>query len=253
MVKFFQKIRRKLINEGNSKRYLIYAIGEIFLVMVGILLALQVNNWNEKRKQTTRETQYLKQLTFDLSNDTTYYNKKISMYNRALIGVTKFSIEIYKTQENREDLRNLLRHLNVSTDPLRSHNPTYLELTSTGNLAIIKPQDIKVSITNYYRLNEQYASQMEEYNTLSSQLLGQVIIIARGTIKYTMQVSDDPSMYDDKEWEYFNEPSSKEFQSLETLALIVQNRNREFLTYFDVLNKNAKELIFKIKEELDNK
>ncbi len=50
MFKFFRKIRRKLIDEGNLKRYLVYAIGETLLVMIGILLALQVNNANENRK-----------------------------------------------------------------------------------------------------------------------------------------------------------------------------------------------------------
>ena len=50
MLKFFRRIRRKLLNEGSLRKYLVYAIGEILLVMVGILLALQVNNWNEGRK-----------------------------------------------------------------------------------------------------------------------------------------------------------------------------------------------------------
>ena len=50
MLKFFRRIQRKLLNEENLKKYLIYVFGEIFLVVIGILIALQVNNWNEKRK-----------------------------------------------------------------------------------------------------------------------------------------------------------------------------------------------------------
>ena len=51
MINFFSKIRRQFLAENKYTRYLIYAIGEISFVMIGILLALQVNNWNEDRKQ----------------------------------------------------------------------------------------------------------------------------------------------------------------------------------------------------------
>lgn len=51
MLKFFRRIRQKLVREGNLKRYLIYAIGEILLVVIGILIALQVNNWNVERRE----------------------------------------------------------------------------------------------------------------------------------------------------------------------------------------------------------
>ena len=48
MIKFFRKIRYQVLGEGKSKKYLKYAIGEIALVVIGILIALSVNNWNEK-------------------------------------------------------------------------------------------------------------------------------------------------------------------------------------------------------------
>lgn len=50
MINFFRRIRQKIVKEGKLKRYLIYAIGEMLLVVVGILIALQINNWNEERK-----------------------------------------------------------------------------------------------------------------------------------------------------------------------------------------------------------
>ncbi len=50
MMKLFRKIRQSQLNDVNLKRYLFYAIGEILLIMTGVLLAFQVSNWNEKRK-----------------------------------------------------------------------------------------------------------------------------------------------------------------------------------------------------------
>ncbi len=55
MIKFFWKLRRELLMEGNLKKYLIYAIGEIFLVVIGILIALQINNCNDGER-TGRKT-----------------------------------------------------------------------------------------------------------------------------------------------------------------------------------------------------
>ena len=51
MIKFFRKIRQNLLSDGKTGKYLKYAIGEILLVVIGILIALQINNWNENRKQ----------------------------------------------------------------------------------------------------------------------------------------------------------------------------------------------------------
>src|SRR6056297_1458993 len=51
MITLFRRIRQKLIESGNITKYLLYAIGEILLVVIGILIALQVNNWNEQRKE----------------------------------------------------------------------------------------------------------------------------------------------------------------------------------------------------------
>lgn len=59
MIKFFRRIRRKLIDKGKLKSYLFYAVGEILLVMVGILLALQVNNWNHQRIDNKKELKAL--------------------------------------------------------------------------------------------------------------------------------------------------------------------------------------------------
>src|SRR6056297_3259375 len=55
MLKFFRTIRKKLIEEDNVRKYLLYAVGEILLVVIGILIALQVNNWNEERKAREAE------------------------------------------------------------------------------------------------------------------------------------------------------------------------------------------------------
>ena len=62
MIKFFRKIRQKLLAENKISKYLIYAFGEIILVVIGILIALQINNWNEGRKDQIRLKNHYKEL-----------------------------------------------------------------------------------------------------------------------------------------------------------------------------------------------
>ena len=70
MLRFFRKMRSALIPESRFGRYFFYALGEIVLVVIGILIALQVNNWNEHRKQNIQKNLIVQSLITDLKMDT---------------------------------------------------------------------------------------------------------------------------------------------------------------------------------------
>jgi len=72
MIKFFRHIRQTLIMENKNSKYLKYAIGEIVLVMIGILLALQINNWNEQKKSDRFELKMLKEIKNAIEEDNEY-------------------------------------------------------------------------------------------------------------------------------------------------------------------------------------
>jgi hypothetical protein len=69
MIKFFRKTRQNLLSEGKTKTYLKYAIGEIALVVIGILIALQINNWNTENKKSDTEFEILKAMKENLNSD----------------------------------------------------------------------------------------------------------------------------------------------------------------------------------------
>ena len=75
MIKFFRKIRRKLIAEGNLKRYLIYALGEILLVVIGILIAVQLNNLNKNNSNRKELQSSYQNLYLDLKTDIITFNE----------------------------------------------------------------------------------------------------------------------------------------------------------------------------------
>lgn len=69
MIQFFRRIRQNLLRENRISKYLLYATGEIVLVVIGILIALQINNWNEERLALIREKEYIRSIYQDLKND----------------------------------------------------------------------------------------------------------------------------------------------------------------------------------------
>ena len=87
MTRIFRNIRQKLASENKVMAYLRYAVGEIILVVIGILIAIQINNWNETRKENISENEFIKAVKNDLKNDKDYIQvivrdaeKKISAY-----------------------------------------------------------------------------------------------------------------------------------------------------------------------------
>lgn len=90
MIKVFRNIRKKLINVGKTSKYLKYAIGEIFLVVIGILIALQVSTWNEQRKLDKQETLYLSRLLQDAKSDIFIFNSEIERLEKNNETIAKF-------------------------------------------------------------------------------------------------------------------------------------------------------------------
>jgi hypothetical protein len=102
MIKFFRKIRQKLLSENKFSKYMIYAIGEIILVVIGILIALQINNWNENRKLQNQELSLLSEIRTNLISS--YKSlKKDSLYSQSDI-LQYEKIENYIEQDLKYDI-----------------------------------------------------------------------------------------------------------------------------------------------------
>ena len=80
MISFFRKIRQKLLQKNRFTRYMIYALGEIFLVVIGILIALQINNWNTNIQNQRKETAILSELKDGLNADKELLQEKLEQY-----------------------------------------------------------------------------------------------------------------------------------------------------------------------------
>ena len=134
MVKFWRNIRRKLIEQGSLKRYLFYAVGEILLVMIGILLALQVNNWNENRKNITLLKSYTNSLIQDLKQDAIVLNSIIDFADQDNIVLKHLTDRLSSPYSNFDTLRKITRYeLPIDYKVYRPpNNKTLLAMQSNG-------------------------------------------------------------------------------------------------------------------------
>lgn len=82
MIKFFRKIRQRLLTENKFSKYLIYAIGEIVLVVIGILIALSINNWNEEKKDKAESVKILKKLQAEFETNKTELDASIHYHQQ---------------------------------------------------------------------------------------------------------------------------------------------------------------------------
>lgn len=119
MLHFLRNIRRKLIIQENARKYLLYAVGEILLVVVGILIALQINNWNEMQKQKEISKETIQNLKIELLNakeslvSTANYNNNILNASDKFIS-DEFTIDELKA--NPGDIFNFTNYLPYTID-----------------------------------------------------------------------------------------------------------------------------------------
>ena len=167
MIKLFRNIRRRLLRENRFTRYLLYAIGEIILVVIGILIAIQINNWNEERKLKNLELSYYKNLYQDLIQDSLEVEFKIQNAKRNIKqvnNVLRFIENDYKISGMHIDTvewpRNhyykdslaLIHSVSQSgfvqfVDILKN---TIEDLRATGGIKIIRNKNLKDDLLEYY-------------------------------------------------------------------------------------------------------
>lgn len=193
MIKFFRHIRQRLIRENRFSRYLLYATGEIILVVIGILIALQINNANEAKKTRAKELHYLENIKTDLllNNETidNFIKKRKTQIESANIVLD------YYEGKPLTDLADFSRNcLNVYIwHKFYQNNNTFLELTNSGNLALLSNDSIKNDLLNLDALYKELKGEEAHYRFDSEMLLYEpsfrILDINPVTKKYLYDIS----------------------------------------------------------------
>ena len=143
MIKFFRHIRQRMIKENRFTRYFLYAIGEIILVMVGILLALQVNNWNHDRKEHKQEAKLYENLLESLTADSTDLLRVQGLLESGLSAQRFFISTSWQDLMDDHTIEALRDSVEQCTRVGHSFFPrysAYQEITHNGYLALIRSE-----------------------------------------------------------------------------------------------------------------
>ncbi len=161
MIKLFRKIRQNLLMENRTGKYFKYAIGEIILVVIGILIALSINNWNDSRKQKLVDKKYFQNLKNDLIGDTerlvlmiNYSEEKVKAAKRVMAQIKKDTIS--SLYEFSDDMVTLL-----FVDEFRPDQSTYNEMKSSGNFSTIQNDTLKLKILKLQKIYTDIAALQE--------------------------------------------------------------------------------------------
>jgi len=152
-MKLFRQIRHSLLDDGNLKGHLIYAAGEILLIMIGVLLAFQVNTWNEKRNNKKAELIYYLNIKRQLNEDRGFISRNID-YNNRYLKQFKHAAHIIEANDRSktDSLVKIALNLFRYSDFHRTSN-IYETIVNGGQIKLIHNQNV---IEGLQRLEETY-------------------------------------------------------------------------------------------------
>ena len=228
-----------MLTENKFSKYLIYAIGEIVLVVIGILIALQINNWNEKRKAELEEIKILSNLRTDLENTLIEYSAAVE-FNKSTIA------EISKLQNYQKNNLSYSKELDYSFGVFphfyfsSAINSTYKSLQTTG-IGIIQNDSLKNKIINVYDV---ILTGFVDYNNDENRMKSTIVdpFFSRH-IKYL-----ENSVYNAIPNNYNDLMNNKEFINI--LSLVKRQRTRG-LEKYENNSLIIKDLIDSINKELE--
>lgn len=150
MLNIFRKVRWSFISKNKISGYLLYAVGEVLLVMIGILLALQVNNWNEQRKETKELNNILRIISYDMETDTLVANVILKIYEEK----NKNSLKIINNELDRNNFTECRECIALVTlyKPLNIQTKGFELLKKISNYETTQKDSLITDITQIYTL-----------------------------------------------------------------------------------------------------
>ncbi|EAQ41261.2 DUF6090 family protein [Polaribacter sp. MED152] len=180
MIKFFRKIRQNLLMENKTGKYFKYAIGEIILVVIGILIALGINNWNENRKNKESEKIILNNINKNLTIDSVQFD----YYKEQFKQIDKLHFELYGLAQNEQTIDSI-------SEPLLIRRTLYFkQLVDSDFIQNIRP-------INNPKINEVFTIYVQRVDDIEEVYFRQLYPLIEHTLKPLLK---EHKLYNTENW-----------------------------------------------------
>ena len=237
MIKFFRKIRQQLLTDnkfsppaGVAGKYLIYAIGEIVLVVVGILIALQINNWNENQKTETKIKNALVALISDLVQDTILIKEKLPFIIEHYDFNESLRARVAKPNATVDTLIDIMRYeFNPNWSVQITYNTnTYNSLNQTGLIENLS-DSLKANIKNFYNKKTSLKDRVEK---TTNDYRGKVTSYVNTYTFGATTIHDQGALIDSLVWKSIdNSHLAATFQGISNFKRILFTETKEELEF----------------------
>ena len=146
MIRIFRNTRKRLAAENKVMTYLRYAIGEILLVVIGILIALQINNWNEARKTHIKEIALLNQLKSEFQSNLDQLDEKIAIRNEMI--TASFKLLGYVDHPAQQNSDSITKYI-VPTMLVPTFDPVINDIMSSGRIQLLQNSKLKELLSRW--------------------------------------------------------------------------------------------------------
>ncbi len=247
------------MDEKRFGKYLIYAIGEILLVVIGIIIAVSLGEWRQQVNDRNEVLTYYNNLAIDLKQDKAQLNELIAVYEKSSLGLVAEIDKLQLENYNLDSLYKGFSNWNVysSTQKFKPQAAIYTEIISNGKLKLISDKDLKLQLlklyTNIYPETEFYQKNTSQTikNTSTTELSSifrWLLAFNNDGMETTTMKLKNPLVHIDEEW--LKNKQSKGFRIFENqLALRYASYSGTIIRYKDAINE-IESLEFEISKAL---
>ena len=216
--------------ENKTSKYFKYAIGEIILVVIGILIALQINNWNETRKTSIKADAYVEKIMYDLKTDTLNINKFLTRIDGFSNSIDSYFEYFNSNKVTEVSIDALLDSINATQayyfkyDPM---NKAFKDMDAFGNSNLLSESQREVLV--------KIVAEQEEYQLIFNNMMDKCLSESSLSKHY---LGEPSNFYNRLQFENTKE---RKTQGLLHLHLFLQNLNQLY-GYFDRYAKKIKQM-----------